>query len=163
MITFVIDQSELTIDLLEADKAFSAIESECGARGPTPTAKLLGMVAEWIISQGIPQCSLSAAWQVWWAIYERIDHIRKQAEIDAEIAFWFHVNPFTLTAEQRVGLLANMPRVKAQSRLHNGQFDPTDYRGAYALTLLATGDKAQADRAKANALERYVDAKMGAH
>lgn len=163
MITLAINNQTIEIELIEAEAAFGDIESECGLVGRSPTVQLLDAVAAWLALRGVDGCSRSVAWQVWWAIYERIDCIRKATQTDAEIAYWFHVDPFSMTDEQRLGLLANLPRVKAQAALADGKFNGTDYNYVYHLTLLATGDEKQAQSAKADALERYVDAKMGSN
>ena len=162
MIKFAIGESLIELDLRDAERAFVSIETKCGVRGCKPTEALLDELAKWLFSvAGSVVCTRTAAWQVWWAVYERIEQLRRDAELNADLSYWYHVDAFSLTAEQRLGLLFNLPRVKAQGRLAAGNFDSTDYRAIYNLTLLATGDEAQAERAKADALERFVDAKMG--
>ncbi len=160
MISVNINGQTIELDLTATQDAFTAIEDKCEVTGSRPNTLLLDTVSAWLSERGVHGCTRSAAWQVWWAVYERIDHIRKATQLNAEIAYWFHVDPFGMTDEQRLGLIANLPRVKAQSALADGKFNGTDYNYVYHLTLLATGDEKQARRAKADALERYVDAKM---
>lgn len=157
---FQIGEISIEFDLLEVERAFVALEREAGVKDSKPTIELLDALVEWLAAKGIA-ATRSGAWQVWWGVYERIDKIRKGNRVNAEIAFWFHCNPFELTTEQRVALMANLPRVQAQGTLQSGSYNGTDYNYIYRLTLLATGDKQAANRAKADALERYVDAKMG--
>jgi len=59
-------------------------------------------------------------------------------------------------------LLANLNRMKAQQKIHLGQYEPTDYQHVYALYLAAFDDEALASKARANALEQYVDRKIRA-
>ena len=67
-----------------------------------------------------------------------------------------------LKSDERIGLLQNIPRIKAQMRLNNGHYNPVDYKTIYSLVLLATGDEAQARKAQAAAAEAFVDSKIGA-
>lgn len=160
MFHITVDGQSLDLDLIATEETFVALEKKCNVTGSHPTTLLLDAVVQWLDSLGVPGCTRSAAWQVWWAVYERIDHLRKATQLNAELAYWFHVDPFGMTDEQRLGLIANLPRMKAQSTLHNGKFNGADYNYVYHLTLLATGDKSQAQRARADALERYVDSKI---
>lgn len=157
---FDIGGTTIEIDLLRIEPVLNGIEDSVGLRGTTPTPTLLDAVALWLSKLGVPNCTRSMAWQVWWAIYERIDLIRRHFQKETELAFWYSVDPFQLSETQKIGLAANLDRVKAQSRLHHGQYNPADYEGVYNLTLLATGDEAKARRARADAMERYVDAKI---
>ena len=83
--------------------------------------------------------------------------IKKLTERDAEIAFWFHVNPKDLTPAERIGYLANLERCKAQQVIHLGKYNPSDYRGVYQLYLLAFGDEDVARRAQVRAAELLVE------
>lgn len=154
----------IEIDLTHAEQELLRIELRTGAKAINgrlqPTASLLMSVAQWLESLGLKGCSLSSAWQFWWSIYERVDRLREQHAANAELAFWYGINPFSLSDDERAALLANMDRVKAQSTLHHGNFSPTDYKYIHAITLLATGDELQANRARATALEAYVDSKI---
>ncbi|HHM11974.1 MAG TPA: hypothetical protein ENJ16_00355 [Planctomycetaceae bacterium] len=75
------------------------------------------------------------------------------------IAFWFHVNPEQLSGRTKAGLLANLDAMKAQHAIHLGNFDPADYETVYRLYLAAFGDADLAARARARAMEVYVDRK----
>jgi len=157
---FDVGGTQLEFDLLRIEPELHAIEDSVAFSGTTPTPALLDAVGKWLAQRGVRDCTRAVAWQVWWAIYERIDLIRRHYQIEAELAFWYGVDAFALTEHEKIGLVANIDRVKAQSRLHHGQFNPQDYEGAYNLTLLATGDETKARRAKADAMDRYVDARM---
>lgn len=156
---FTLNGTELEFDLLTIDRDLNAIERKVGLKESTPTPQLLDALSAWLTLKGVASCTRSMAWQVWWAIYERMDKLRKQYEVNSELAFWFHVDPFKLSDFERIGLLANMDRCKAQGLLHHGKFNPLDYEGVYNLVLLATGDEAKARSARADAMERYVDAR----
>jgi hypothetical protein len=62
-----------------------------------------------------------------------------------------------MTPGEKLGWLANLERCKAQKTIHEGNFEPTDYRGVYSLYLLAHDDVRLAEKAQARALEAYVD------
>ena len=157
---FELAGTRIEVDLLRIEPELNKVEASTGFDGSTPTPSLLDAFVKWLATRGARDCTRSMAWQVWWAIYERIDLIKRHYQVEAELGFWYSVDPFTLTEPEKIGLLANMNRVKAQSRLHHGQVNPTDYEGVYNLTLLATGDETKARQARANALERYVDAQI---
>ena len=94
MLTFDIAGQRIELDLLATEVIFSGIENACHLVGSRPTALLLDSVADWLASLGVSNCTRTAAWQVWWAVYERIDHLRKAAQVNAHLAFWYHIDPF---------------------------------------------------------------------
>ncbi len=79
-------------------------------------------------------------------------------EENAELSFWFNVNPYDLTSDQRIGLLANLGRVKCQDRLHRGDYDVSDWQGVYDLVLAAGGSELDAAKARASAIEAKMEA-----
>lgn len=156
------EEHSIDVSLVEAEQVLSRLESRYGLATKAmrePTREFLQGIADWLAGRGL-RVTLSGAWQFWRGVFLAVDTLRVRHQRDAEIAFWFKVNPYELTDEQRIGLLANMGRVHAQNLLHTGSYSPTDYEGAYRLTLLATGDKRLADKAKTDALERYIDASI---
>lgn len=90
----------------------------------------------------------------------RDGHAKKKHELNAELAFWYHIDPFGLDGNQKLGLKANLARVKAQHRIHCGNYDAEDYRGVYELFLTAYGDEQVARKARLRALENYVDGQI---
>lgn len=121
-----------------------------------PTGKFLAtLAAELSKALGVPTLPKYAAWQVWITAFALYEQLATKHATDAELAFWYKINPFTLTDEQKLALSANLARVKAQDRMHRGDYDPGDYKGVYNLVLLATGDETQAVQARANAMEVY--------
>ena len=87
------------------------------------------------------------------------DRTKKRYERDAELAFWFHLDPRSLTPVERIGYLANLERCKAQQTIHLGNYNPMDYKGLYDLYMFAFGDESLARRAQTQALERFVEHK----
>lgn len=85
------------------------------------------------------------------------DGSKKKHERDADIAAWYGIDATKLSGDAKVGLYANLGRVKAQKRIHEGSFDPTDYKGVYALYLAAFDDEQLASKAAANAAELLVE------
>ena len=145
----------------ELRSAVETIEAAVNLRGTTPTRTLLEAVSEWVELRTKKPCSLTAAWCYWWAVSEIIERLRRKYEKAAEIGHWLNIDATEINSARRLALWQNIPRIKAQQRIANGQFDGTDYQGVYHLVLLATGDEAQARKAQADAAERYVDMKMG--
>jgi hypothetical protein len=96
-----------------------------------------------------------AAWQIWITAFDHYEKLAKDHANDAEIAFWYKLDPFNMQPDHKAALIANLARVKAQDTLHRGDFDAGDYKGAYNLVLLATGDEQKALHARANAMEVY--------
>ena len=76
---------------------------------------------------------------------------------DAELAFWFHVDPATMGSGRKAGYLANLERCKAQQTIHLGNFSPTDWQGVYQLYLFAFGDRKLAEKARVQAMELLVE------
>lgn len=84
---------------------------------------------------------------------------KKKHRVNAEIAGWLNIDATKLDEESRVGLYANIGRIKAQRRIHEGSYDPTDFKGVYSLFLTAFDDERIAQDAAVNAAERLVDSK----
>ena len=158
MISFSFGTKSIELELLQAESQLRRIEAAAGGR--KTTVRLLDAIAGWLADMGLVGCTRSAAWQFLWAVYGRIERLRDLHATNADIAFWFGVDPFRLGEDERAGLLFNMGRVHAQSILHHGNYSATDYENIHRLTLLATGDEEQARQARATALDAYVDAKI---
>lgn len=62
-----------------------------------------------------------------------------------------------MTAVEKLGYLANLERCKAQQRIHTGNYDPCDYRGAYDLWMTAYGQERLARKAQSIAAEAYME------
>jgi hypothetical protein len=67
-----------------------------------------------------------------------------------------------MTGEEKLGLLANLERCKAQQIIHLGKYDHENYQAVYDLYLKAYGNKELALRAKSAAAERFANAAMRA-
>lgn len=83
---------------------------------------------------------------------------KKKHRTDSDLAQWFGINPFALTSAQKIGLLANLPRAKAQRMIFEGRLEGFDEYGIKNLYLDAFEDEALAQRAQTDFLERQVDA-----
>lgn len=102
--------------------------------------------------------SVTGAFQLWIISSLWQQALAEREEENAELAFWFSVDPYGLTSDQRIGLKANLSRVKCQDRLHRGDYDVADWQGVYDLVLAAGGTELDAAKARASAIE----AKMAA-
>ena len=124
-----------------------------------PTAAYFQHLASKLREKGLKGCTPTGAFNVWKAVFDTIARFRKQHDQASEIAFWYHLDPWELDEEKRLGLMVNLPRVQAQETLHRGDYDPIDHAYIYDLVLLATGDKHRALKARSAAMERYVEMK----
>ena len=79
----------------------------------------------------------------------------KKNELEAELTFWYGINAFELTDDQKLGLMANLSRVQAQQLIHLGKFDNTDPKAVYDLFADAFNADA-AERAKAASARQLV-------
>ena len=77
--------------------------------------------------------------------------------INADIAYWFKVNPLTLSETEKLGLIANLPRVQAQDRIQRGDYSETDFKGVYQLFLLAYGDEDLAQKKQTEAAKAFLE------
>lgn len=65
-----------------------------------------------------------------------------------------------MTGVEKLGLLANLERCKAQQLIQLGKYDPTNYQAVRDLWLQAYDDPKLAQRAMSAAAERLADARM---
>lgn len=154
----------MPVDLVQAIDLFGRLSQQAGVERGDVTRQLLELVAAWIERTSGVTCSLSAAWSVWWAVYQRYDCLRQSGSAAADVAHVFGINPYDLTGDQLAAMHANIPRAQAQKRLAAGKFifrTVQDCRDYSRLVLLATGDRMQADAALTQALAMYTDSKTG--
>lgn len=161
MLVIIADECEIVFGMMEASSAIRKIESDCqiaNERGQLrPTVQFLDRISKWLETFGLRRCTLTIAWQVWAAFRDMLDAIGHKHRENAEIAFWYGIDPFGLDDEQKLGLLHNLPVVQAQDVLHSNNYDGTNYDFVYRLTLLATGDERQAIKARGAAMAAYAD------
>lgn len=86
----------------------------------------------------------------------RLDRVKKKHGPLAEIAFHYGIDPFGLTASQRIGLLANLPRMQAQEQIQRRDLEGMDYKQVFALYLAAYDDLELAKRARLEFLKSLV-------
>lgn len=156
----LIGEKEIEIDLLRDFETLNKLEAQAGlsAESRKPTPMLLTLVTAWLMSMGVTDCPPSAAWQVWWLMYEMANEYKQRFQVEAELSFWYKLDAFKLTTPQKIGLRENLSRVKAQAKIESGQFDPLDHIAVYNLYLAATGDEALAVRARSQSQEAYLEA-----
>lgn len=123
-----------------------------------PTVAFLNDVSKTLRQHGI-EPTIAIAWQVWKATSEFLDNLRTESQPYAELAYWYSIDPFTLTDEQQASLLANLEVMKCQDRIYRGDYSPTDIKGVYQLYLTAFGDEELARKKQTEAARAYVEAK----
>jgi len=64
-----------------------------------------------------------------------------------------------MTEAEKIGHLANLPRLLAQDTIHQGNFNPTNPTAVYRLYMQAYGNEELARRAQSLAAEALVEAK----
>lgn len=150
---------EVSLRDIMADIAAAETEADLQARDGMvrATPGFLRSLAKRIRFRGFVDATAATAWQVWIAATEHHEHVRSVSVELAEVAFWYGIDPFSLTEDQRSGLMANLPRVQAQQTIHSGSYSPTDYRFIHDLFFLATGDKELARREQTRAMEAFVE------
>lgn len=81
---------------------------------------------------------------------------KKKYRAECELSFWYHVDARTLSHGERIGYYANLNKVKAQSRIHQGMIseNPDD---VYNQFMLAFDDENMAKEAASRALEKIVE------
>lgn len=127
---------------------------------PQLTVAFLKDLAE-IVQFAVGLLTVSQAYQLWYLLNGIREKCGEILVDHAEIAHWYSVDPFQLKESQRLGMLANLPRVQAQARLNRGDFEPSDWKTVYNLVLLATGDVEQALRARGDAMECLIELRCG--
>lgn len=163
-LVFQSSQSQpVSLDILQTERLCRDLEQQHGIKAVKervhPTAAYFQHLASKLREQGLKGCTATGAFIVWRAVFDTISEYRKEHDRAAELAFWYGLDPWQLSDEQKLGLLVNLPKVQAQETLHRGDYDPVDYAFIYDLVLLATGDRKRAVKARTAAMERYVDLK----
>jgi hypothetical protein len=154
-------KQELEIDLIEADTVLGGLTSKLVAvKGMVqPTPEFLRKFADWVKLKCNAKVAitLAEAWQIWKVVVDKTNAAQKEQATNADIAYWFKVNPTTLTESEKLGLIANLPRVQAQDRIQRGDFSATDFKGIYQLYLLAYGDEDLAQKKQTEAAKAYLE------
>lgn len=99
----------------------------------------------------------SMAWQLWRFVCCSVDRQFDAYQIDAEIAWYYKINPETLSETAKLGLERNIARMNAQQTILEGKVDPADHKTIYDLYMTAFGDEELAQKAKTKAFARMVD------
>ena len=80
----------------------------------------------------------------------------------ADLAAWYGINPYAISGEQRAGLSANLPRVKAQRQLFEGRLEGYDEHSIYDLMMIAYDNPQAAQAAQTAFLQKKVEAECAA-
>jgi hypothetical protein len=123
----------------------------------SPTVELLTKLSELLSKHWNCQVTESQAYQVWCAVFEIEYDSQQKAKHQADVAFWYGLNPHELTDDQLAGLYANLDRVKCQQRLELGNVDAMDYEQIYSLTMIAYDDEERASKARSQSMKALVD------
>lgn len=155
-----IQSQVLDVDLIELEAIVVRISSKIKAvKGKVqPTVAALAEVATWLSDfyRTKTRVSIAEAWQVWFLISGFSDTAREQQANNAELAYWFKVNPLELTELQKMGLMANLPKMMAQDRISRGDYSGTDPKGVYQLFLAAYGDEDLAQKRATEAAKAAI-------
>jgi len=147
---FQLDGGIIDADLSELQRLLSSVTPLSRAVLGTIVSdkSFLEGVAKALQEKYLPETRVtsSEAWQIWKAVDEAATAYQAQTRDYAELAFWFHINPYEVSERQRVGLLANLGMLKAQDRINRGDYDALDPKQVYQLFMLAYEDKELAQR-----------------
>jgi hypothetical protein len=148
------------IDLIEAETVIGKISAKLNStKGKVhPTIATIAEVATWLTGfyRTKTLVSIAEAWQVWFLVSGFSETARDQQANNAELAYWFKVNPLELTELQKMGLMANLPRMMAQDRISRGDYSATDVKGVYQLFLSAYGDEDLAQKRATEAAKAAI-------
>lgn len=147
---FQLDGGVIDADLSELQRLLSSVTplSRAVLNTIVSDRSFLDKVAEALRIKYLPQSRItpSEAWQIWKAVDEAATIYQAETRDHAELAFWFHINPYQVSERQRVGLLANLGMLKAQDRINRGDYDAMDPKQVYQLFMFAYEDKELAQR-----------------
>lgn len=114
-------------------------------------------IADWMAKNGYEIHTISAAWQLWRAINNVTSGATDKQQYNADIAFWYGVNPESLSEVEKLGYLANLERQIARRKITDGKYNSADHKQVYALYKLAYGDEELAQKAATEAAKQLVD------
>lgn len=152
--------TQATIDAVAADRKLSQMASTLPVSKHNtvrPTIPFLRNIADWLAGNGLAGATISAAWQFWKLTTEYAEACREQNEINAELGYWFSVDPFQLDESQRLGLARSLPKMQCQETIHRGDYSSDDHKGIYELFLTAFGDEELARKMQTQAFKLYVE------
>ena len=122
-----------------------------------PTVKMLSELAAMAAKEFRRAVTVAQAWQIWKACLAFEMHALETQRQRSEVAFWYGIDPFAINDKQVAKLHCNLYRVKAQNRIHEGNYDPYDYANVYSLFLVAYDDEHRALKARAQSIEALMD------
>jgi hypothetical protein len=154
-----IDNTTTTLSLVKMSRELSSLSAnlEVVNKKMRPTLSFLRNVVEWMHSQGLRDATITSAWQLWKIVSEASSLARSNEEPNAEVAYWYGVDPHAISESQQLGLLENLPKLIAQERIYHGNYSPTDPAGVYALFMSAFDDENVARKAQLEAAKHMVE------
>ena len=138
------------IRILEAKHRLKIVKKEV-----QPTIKFLAELAIMLYSV-LGKLTISEAYQVWIIAHQYGVVNGAMFQMQSDISYWYGVNAFGLSDQHLSALNANLPRVKAQSRLHDGNFSARDPQAVFDLVMTAYNDEQMALEARAEAIKSLM-------
>lgn len=147
-----IGDNQIELDLLKAEE----IRDKLRTKMLKGTWLLFDAKTLTAFAESIGAKTVSEAWQIWTALDEWLERNSQRNRIRADISFWFGINAFDLTNDQILSLRENLPRVRAQKTIEDGNYDPTDYERVYQLFLQAFDDENLARKRQTESFKLYL-------
>ena len=154
-----LESTTLTISLVRLSREMDKLSADLPRYNNriVPTIEFLQDVVKWMHKQGLVDATPTAAWHLWKAVQETSSRARVSEEPSAEVAYWYGIDPHTISEATQLGLLENLPKLIAQERIYHGNYSPSDPRGVYALFMAAFDDENVARKAQLDAAKALVD------
>jgi hypothetical protein len=154
-----IENTTMTLSLVKVSRELSSLSAnlQVTSNKMRPTLSFLRNVVEWMQKQGIHDATITSAWQLWKVVSEAASLARSNEEPNAEVAYWYGVDPHAISESQQLGLLENLPKLIAQERIYHGNYSPSDPAGVYALFMSAFDDENVARKAQLEAAKHMVE------
>ena len=154
-----LESTTLTISLVRLSREMDKLSADLPRYNNriVPTIEFLQEVVKWMKKQGLSDATPTAAWHLWKVVQETSSRARVSEEPSAEVAYWYGIDPYTISESTQLGLLENLPKMIAQERIYNGNYSPSDPRGVYALFMAAFDDENVARKAQLDAAKALVD------
>lgn len=154
-----LNETTLTIPLVRLSREMENLAANLPRNNNrvVPTIPFLESVVRWMEKQGLQDATLTAAWHLWRAVCEVALRARANEEPNAEVAYWFGIDPNSITESEQLGLLENLPKLIAQERIYHGNYSPSDPGSVYALFMAAFDNETVARKAQLEAAKALVD------
>lgn len=141
-------------------KEITAIETK--AKLPTenkkavPTIGFLKQIVQYFDKFKGRTISETQAYYAWLAMYFFRESEAEKQKINAEVSYWFGLNPLKLKPSEIFGFHSNIPRVRAQKQIVEHKYDATDFESVYNLFLVAFDDEDLAVKARNESIKNQM-------